>query len=171
MQFIEWMYEDRQCYDIFHYGEEGVNYNIKDGRLFLNMNQNVNTVLNWWGSVSISSYHMERPIWSEPVNYTKFVEGISFTNTVSQKQVFENAGVNYNDAYQAEDGSQSMVSLMADIEPMMEERSTAYTQFMRGIIQNNFTRSADEIIELLRNANGQKLADAFNNTIGYLKDN
>ena len=171
MKFIERMYDDRNCYDIFHYGEEGENYNIKDGKIFLNMNQNVKAVMDWWGSTSLGNYIMDMPIWSEPENYVEFLDKISFDNTVSQKKIFEDAGIDYELIYQNAKGSESLVTLAADVEPLMEERRTAFTQFMRGISQNNFSRTTEEVIELLRDANGRQLADAFNGVIDYLKEN
>jgi putative aldouronate transport system substrate-binding protein len=171
MQFIEHMYEDSQYYNLFHYGVEGENYNIKNGRLFLNMNQNVRAIANWWGSTSISSYHMELPIWSEPEDYGGFLKKISFTNTVSQRQVFENAGVDYDDVYRYESDTDSMAILASETDSLMEKRMTVFSQFMRSITQGDFSKSEDEIAEMFADSNGQELADAFNNAIEQLKNN
>jgi ABC-type amino acid transport substrate-binding protein len=114
---------------------------------------------------------MELPIWSEPEDYGGFLKKISFTNTVSQRQVFENAGVDYDDVYRYESDTDSMAILASETDSLMEKRMTVFSQFMRSITQGDFSKSEDEIAEMFADSNGQELADAFNNAIEQLKNN
>ena len=161
LKFYELLYSSREYYDLIQYGIEGENYK-KIGEKISAPPVSSKTIIGWWGSGSFYNYTMERPLWSEPDDFTGFFEEIAFDNTISPVQLAKKLGIKES-VVTDDDKKDEMSKYFSDvITPMMDYRTEVCRDFYNMLFQGDFSMTADEAREMLNEGNADELVEAMN---------
>jgi hypothetical protein len=83
LSFIEWLYSKQENYDLFMYGKQGIDYEIKNRRFNLLKNHNSIIYGNFIPYRVLENYDYMRTLNSYPVNWNKIYEQIKKIDQVS----------------------------------------------------------------------------------------
>ena len=160
LQLFELLYGNRKYYDLIQYGIEGENYSLTGEKLSAPPSSG-ETIIGWWGSENFYNYTMERPTWSEPDDFAKFFEEISFENTITVAQLNKNLGIK-DPAVLSDEESEERGRFHSEvISPLLEYRFEVLSEFYEMLYQGDFSMTAGEAAAMLHEANADELAEAY----------
>lgn len=161
LQFFEMLYENQGYYDLIQYGIEGVNYELAGEKLSISPGSS-QAIIDWWGSDKFYNYSMERPLWSEPDDYSRFFEEISFKNTVTYRQMLKQLGIEDLATVIDEETKEKGDKLYTEIiSPLFDYRFEVDTELINKLNKGDYSMSADEVIAMLDEANASEIVEAM----------
>lgn len=162
MMFLEWLHASQENYDLFMYGQEGVNYTLQNGNMVFSQSDGTLYMWKYYGAGFFRDYRYERIITNLDPDYQQIYLDSSFMNVKTNLELRENLIRKEN----YEENAQKLADEYPQILNKMDVYYANWKRFIQTIDSGVFRISVNELKEMQKETEIDDVLELYSKVLG-----
>ncbi len=165
MMFLEWLHSSQENYDLFMYGQDGLNYSVQNENMVIS-EDGANSMYMWkyFGADFFRDYRYERIITNLDPNFRQVYLDSSFTNVKTNQEIKEQ-NLKRKETYQED--IQKLAADYPQLTGMMDAYFNNWQRFIETIDSGVFRITVNELQEMQKETGIEDVLELYLKAMGF----